>query len=116
MRSITRSVLATIGPAEVREARNGREALEMCESFRPELVLCDWNMPEMDGVEFVRAFRRTDETTPIIMISTENELSRMMHAIKAGVNHYVVKPFSPAQLRRRIHETMSGPGSGRAAA
>ncbi len=106
MRSITRSVLCTIGAHEVEEAGDGREALEKMRSFVPELILCDWNMPVMDGLEFVQTVRTTDKTTPIIMVTTESEMSKMMQAIRAGVNHYVVKPFTPDLLRKRIQETL----------
>lgn len=108
MRSITRSVLSAIGPHEVEEACDGREALEKLAAFAPELILCDWNMPVMDGLEFVQTVRRTDQCTPIIMVTTESEISRMMQAIRAGVNHYVVKPFTPDLLRKRIQETLRG--------
>ena len=113
MRSITRSVLSTIGPHEVEEACDGRDALEKMRSFTPELILCDWNMPVMDGLEFVQTVRRADQTTPIIMVTTESEMSRMMQAIRAGVNHYVVKPFTPDLLRKRIQETLRGAATGR---
>jgi two-component system, chemotaxis family, chemotaxis protein CheY len=119
MRSITRSVLATIGPHQVEEAGDGREALDKLATFAPELILCDWSMPVMDGLEFVQTVRRTDQVTPIIMVTTESELSRVMQAVRAGVNHYVVKPFTPNLLRKRIDETLraaSGPQSGRLAA
>ena len=106
MRSITRSVLCTIGAHEVEEAGDGREALEKMRSFVPELILCDWNMPVMDGLEFVQMVRKADQTTPIIMVTTESEMSKMMQAIRAGVNHYVVKPFTPDVLRKRIQETL----------
>ncbi len=113
MRSITRSVLATIGPHEVEDACDGREALCKVASFKPELILCDWNMPVMDGLEFVLTMRRTDQRTPIIMVTTESEMSRVMQAIRAGVNHYVVKPFTPDLLRKRIQETLrAGAGQG----
>lgn len=119
MRSITRSVLAAIGPHEVEEAGDGREALEKMATFAPELILCDWNMPVMDGLEFVQTVRKTDQRTPIIMVTTESEMSRMMQAIRAGVNHYVVKPFTPELLRKRIQETLRAGvplGGGRIAA
>ena len=106
MRSITRSVLSAIGPHDVQEACDGREALEKMGAFAPELILCDWNMPVMDGLEFVQTVRKTDHRTPIIMVTTESEMSRMMQAIRAGVNHYVVKPFTPDLLRKRIQETL----------
>ncbi len=106
MRSITRSVLATLEHLEIEEAGDGREALDKQATFHADLILCDWNMPVMDGLEFVQTLRRTDTLTPIIMVTTESEMSRVLQAIKAGVDHYVVKPFTPDLLRTRIHETL----------
>ena len=106
MRSITRSVLATLGHNQIEEACDGREALEKHGAFHADLILCDWNMPVMDGLEFVQTLRRTDAVTPIIMVTTESEMSRILQAIKAGVDHYVVKPFTPDLLRARIQETL----------
>ncbi len=106
MRSITRSVLATLGHNEIQEAGDGRAGLEILGTFKADLILCDWNMPVMDGLEFVQTLRRTDAITPIIMVTTESEMSRVLQAIKAGVDHYVVKPFTPDLLRARIAETL----------
>ena len=58
------------------------------------LVLVGWNMPNMDGITLVRKIRETDQTLPLIMVTTEAEKGRVMEAIKAGVNNYVVKPFT----------------------
>lgn len=112
MRSITCAVLSTIGPHEVVEACDGREAIEKMRAFAPELILCDWSMPVMDGLEFVQTVRKADQCTPIIMVTTESEMSKMMQAIRAGVNHYVVKPFTPDVLRKRIQETLRGAAIG----
>lgn len=61
----------------------------------------------MDGLTFVKTFRQTDKTTPLIMVTTEAEKSRVIEAIKAGVNNYVVKPFTPDLLSERISETLA---------
>jgi two-component system chemotaxis response regulator CheY len=61
----------------------------------------------MDGLTFVKTFRQTDKTTPLIMVTTEAEKSRVIEAIKAGVNNYVVKPFTPDLLSQRINETLA---------
>ncbi len=106
MRNIQRSVLTELGATEIVEAGDGLEALAKLDSFRPDLALVDGVMPNMDGLSFVRAFRERDRATPVIMVTTESERSRVIEAIKAGVDNYVVKPFTPDLLAQRIGETM----------
>lgn len=107
MRNIQKSVLTQMGHTQIEEACDGQDALSKVGAFQPELLLVDWNMPNMDGLSFVKAFRQQDKTTPIIMVTTESERARVVEAIKAGVNNYVVKPFTPDILNQRITETMS---------
>jgi two-component system chemotaxis response regulator CheY len=107
MRNIQKSVLAQLGSHQVEEACDGQDALSKVGAFQPELLLVDWNMPNMDGLSFVKAFRQQNKTTPIIMVTTESERARVVEAIKAGVNNYVVKPFTPDVLSQRINETLS---------
>lgn len=106
MRNIQKSVLSQMGYTTVEEAGDGQDALSKVAAFEPDLILLDWNMPLMDGPTFVKAFRKTGRQTPVIMVTTEAEKSRVLEAIKAGVNNYVVKPFTPAALTERINQTM----------
>ena len=106
MRNIQKSVLSQLGFTEIEEACDGQDALSKIGAFEPELLLVDWNMPNMDGLTFVKKFRQNDKTTPIIMVTTETERARVVEAIKAGVNNYVVKPFTPDLLSQRINETL----------
>ena len=107
MRNIQKSVLAHLGYTAIEEACDGQDALSKVGAFQPDLILVDWNMPNMDGLAFVKAFRAGNKTTPLIMVTTESEKSRVIEAIKAGVNNYVIKPFTPDLLSQRIGETMS---------
>ncbi|GIW73631.1 MAG: two-component system response regulator [Phycisphaerales bacterium] len=107
MRNIQKSVLSQLGYTEIEEACDGQDALSKVKAFGPDLMLVDWNMPNMDGLSFVKAYRQSDKTTPIIMVTTEAEKSRVIEAIKAGVNNYVVKPFTPDLLSQRIQETLA---------
>ena len=107
MRSIQKSVLSQLGYTEIEEACDGQDAMSKVGAFQPDLMLVDWNMPIMDGITFVRNVRQNDKTTPIIMVTTESEKSRVIEAIKAGVNNYVVKPFTPDSLSQRITETLT---------
>jgi two-component system chemotaxis response regulator CheY len=107
MRNIQRSVLAQLGHTTVEEACDGQDALSKVGAYKPDLILVDWNMPNMDGLTFVKTFRQTNKTTPMIMVTTEAEKARVIEAIKAGVNNYVVKPFTPDLLSQRINETLA---------
>lgn len=107
MRNIQKAVLTQLGYTEVCEACDGQDALSKVGAFKPELILVDWNMPNMDGLTFIKAYRQTNKTTPMIMVTTEAERSRVIDAIKAGVNNYVVKPFTPDLLSQRINETLA---------
>ncbi len=107
MRNIQRGILTQLGYTEIEEAVDGQDALDKVDAFAPELILLDWNMPNKDGITFVKEYRGAGKTTPIIMVTTEAEKSRVVEAIKAGVNNYVVKPFTPNVLGERIQETMS---------
>jgi len=107
MRNIQKSVLAQIGYTQVVEASDGVDALSKVQAETPDLILLDWNMPNMDGLTFLKQFRERDKATPVIMVTTEAEKARVIEAIKAGVNNYVVKPFTPEVLSERIGETQA---------
>ena len=111
MRNIQKSVLKQLGYTDLEEACDGQDALNKVDAFKPDLCLVDWNMPVMDGLTFVKNFRENDKTTPLIMVTTEAEKSRVIEAIKAGVNNYVVKPFTPDLLSERISETLAKCGA-----
>jgi two-component system chemotaxis response regulator CheY len=107
MREIQRSVLSQMGLTDVVEACDGKEAWERVASIKPDLILLELNVPEMDGLAFVEAFRKTNRTTPVIMVTNEKAKDRVLEAIRSGVNNYVMKPFSPEILTRRIRETLA---------
>jgi two-component system chemotaxis response regulator CheY len=104
MRAILRKVLSEAG-FEVIEAEHGRDALEKLESEScPDVALVDWNLPEMNGVEFVEAVRSTSayESMRLIMVTTEIEREQMAKALDAGADEYVMKPFSKDSLLEKL--------------
>ncbi len=107
MRNIQKGILAQLGYSQIEEAADGLDALSKLGAFSPELLLVDWNMPNMDGLTFVKKYRASGGASPIIMVTTEAEKVRVVEAIKAGVNNYVVKPFTPDVLAERIKETLA---------
>lgn len=107
MRNIQKSTLATLGHTDIEEAGDGQDALSRVDAFNPDLILLDWNMPVMDGITFVKQYRAKGRTVPIIMVTTEAEKTRVIEAIQAGVNNYVVKPFTPEALSEKVNETIA---------
>lgn len=105
IRMILSRTLSAMG-WQVCEASNGREAINVLEQS-PEkirLVLVDWNMPEMNGLEFVRRVRhdsRYDETK-LMMVTTETQVEQMMTALEAGANEYVMKPFTKDVIEDKL--------------
>ncbi len=104
MRRIVTSILEGIG-FEVRDAGNGREGLDVLnEGWVPDLATVDWNMPVMDGLQFVAAVRARREwrDLTLMMITTESEQSRIVRALAAGAHEYVIKPFTPDALMGKL--------------
>jgi two-component system chemotaxis response regulator CheY len=104
MRRVIGQILRQIG-FEVTEAGNGREALARLQQIGPtDVTLVDWNMPEMDGLAFVKAVRAdaTYESMRLMMVTTETELFRVATALEAGANEYVMKPFTEQMLREKL--------------
>ena len=107
IRNIQKNVLKQIGHTDVMEADDGVRALALFQEQPPDLMLVDWNMPNMDGITLIRKIREQNTTVPIIMCTTEAEKSRVLEAIKAGVNNYIVKPFTVESLGEKISQTMA---------
>ena len=116
IRNIQKNVLAQLGFKDVVEAADGVEALKMIGESKPDMALVDWNMPNMDGITLVRKIRETDKQMPLIMVTTEAEKRRVIEAIQAGVNNYVVKPFTAETLGEKINATLAKAGMATTAA
>jgi len=102
MRRIIKNTLGKIGVSDVTEATNGAEAVAGAMDASVKLILMDWNMPEMSGIDAVRAIRTSGNKTPIVMVTTEAEKKRVVEAVQAGINDYMVKPFTPDDLATRV--------------
>jgi two-component system chemotaxis response regulator CheY len=113
MRKIIKNVLTNKDPQkglglnhEILEAADGVEGWEQYQKNKKsiDIIFTDWNMPRMDGLQFVKKIRQVDRKTPIIMVTTEGEKTKVLTALKAGVNNYIVKPFTPETLKQKLEK------------
>ncbi len=82
----------------VDEASNGKEALAKTQTNKYDLVICDINMPVMDGLEFLKEFKKNNRATPVLMVTTETEVGKKQLAKQYGATGWIVKPFNPNDL------------------
>jgi len=105
-RKIQRRVIKEIGAAEIIEAKDGRVALEKLAeiNYQVDVVLTDWNMPNLDGVSFIRELRKipAGKDLPVIVVSSEGDREKIVHAFKSGASSYVTKPFRKEILARKV--------------
>ncbi|HET8656082.1 MAG TPA: response regulator [Longimicrobiaceae bacterium] len=101
MRRIVINSLQRIGFNDVVEAEDGQQALERFDDSVG-FVITDWNMPNMNGLDFARALRSKGAATPILMVTTRSVREDIVAAVEAGVNNYIVKPFTPQVLKEKI--------------
>lgn len=94
---------------EVHLAENGRQGLEAVGRVRPDLVLCDWMMPEMNGVEVVRELKGNPKTShlPVFMLTAKSMVGDVEEAFKAGADDYITKPFDPLKLGEMLRHKLA---------
>ena len=109
IRKVSSKIAISLGYVPV-EAENGEEALARCKKSMPDLVLTDWNMPEMDGIEFVAKLRAIPTPKePIVVFCTSNGEAKDIHeGISAGADDYIVKPFDEAALKAKLEKLGRG--------
>ena len=109
MRRIIKNTLARLGYKDVLEGADGVEGWSQLDSNPDiEMLITDWNMPEMNGLELVKKVRADArfKDLPIIMVTTEGGKAEVITALKAGVNNYIVKPFTPQVLKEKLGAVM----------
>ena len=106
MRKIIKGLLKQIGFQNIEEADDGSTALEKLKIGEFDLVICDWNMPEVPGIEVLKAVRNDPrlKDLPFLMVTAEAKKDNVMEAVKAGVNQYIVKPFTAETLKKKIEK------------
>lgn len=103
IRSILTKILIEIG-FSVEEAGNGLEALDVIKKEKVDLALVDWNMPDMNGYEFIQEVRKdnTFKDMRMMMVTTETEMNKVVEALEAGANEYVMKPFTKEMIIEKL--------------
>lgn len=112
MRKIVKNVLKQISIENVVEAENGKHALTVLQTEPVDLIISDWMMPEMTGIEFLKVCKGDEEKKkiPFIMVTAEGQKDSVMEAIKSGVDNYIVKPFTPDKLKDAIDKARARAG------
>jgi CheY-like chemotaxis protein len=113
MRNVLRTVLQLIGVGSIVTASDGREALELLRTRAVDILMVDWEMKPMDGLEMIRAIRMVPDHpnrfTPVIMVSAHSEVDRVRQARDAGVNEFLVKPISAKRVMERLIDVIEKP-------
>jgi two-component system chemotaxis response regulator CheY len=103
-REMVCSILRSVGFSQIETAENGQNALSKLRDRHFDAVVCDWNMPTMTGIEFLRAVRQEEDYkyTPFLMLTAEAYKENIVEAMQAGVSDYVVKPFTASILEEKL--------------
>ena len=110
MRRILKNILKQIGFTNIIEADDGKSALKALKDEKFDLILCDWNMPEMPGIDLLNNLKADDQLkdTPFVMVTAEAQKDNILMAVKAGVNSYVVKPFTAETIEQKLKKVFDG--------
>ncbi|MEQ8295806.1 response regulator [Oceanibaculum nanhaiense] len=105
VRMVARKILEQLSFA-TSEAADGQQAVEACKQKMPDAILLDWNMPVMNGIEFLRALRAMEggDKPVVVFCTTENEMSRIQEALMAGANEYIMKPFDGEIIQSKFEQ------------
>ncbi|MFN3505284.1 MAG: response regulator [Caldimicrobium sp.] len=110
MRKIIRNILIQLGFKNILEADDGTTALDILSKEKVDLIISDWNMPKMSGLELLKAVRGNEATKdlPFIMVTAEAQKENILEAIKYKVSQYIVKPFTPETLKEKLEKVFGG--------
>jgi two-component system chemotaxis response regulator CheY len=113
MRMMIKNIITKHGYEVAGEAENGKQAVSLYSEVKPDLVTMDITMPEMDGIESVKAIRSIDKEANIIMISAMGQQAMVMDAIQAGARDFIVKPFQQERVIQAIERALNRPRAAR---
>jgi len=117
MRRIIKNVLHEIGFDNTDEADDGKTALPMLQTGNYDFLITDWNMPGMQGIDLLKAVRANEKTAklPVLLVTAEAKRDQIVKAAEAGVNGYIVKPFTPETLKEKISKIFERLGAAKPA-
>ncbi len=103
-RAMMKEMMTDLGVTQIFEAKDGRQALEFIDTAFDfvDMVVCDWNMPSISGVELLRQIRTVDASIPFLMVTGRDDMDSVIEAKSSGVTAYIRKPFSAAQLEAKM--------------
>jgi len=101
---VAEKTLRSLGVDSIATAEDGYRALDLFRHDPADIIFSDWNMPNMNGLELLIEIRKLDKKVPFIMVTTEGCRGKITEAVKHGVNDYLVKPFTPAQLQNKMEK------------
>ena len=110
MRRIVKGVLKQLGFSDIVEAEDGSAALAELKKDPVGLIVSDWNMPKMSGLDLLKAVRSdaTLKTIPFVMVTAEGQKENVIEAVKAGVSNYIMKPFTPETFSEKLEKVLGG--------
>ena len=109
MRRIVKGALKHLGFTKITEAEDGSMALQELKKEKFGLVLCDWNMPKMTGLDLLKEVRSDEslKNTPFIMVTAEGQKNNVVEAVQAGVSNYMIKPFTTEVMKEKIEKVLN---------
>ena len=110
MRRILRNILKQIGFTDIAEADDGDTALKELKKGKYDLILCDWNMPEMPGIDLLKTLKADEQlkNIPFVMVTAEAQKENIIEAVKTGVSSYIVKPFTADTVSEKLKKVFGG--------
>ncbi|MBL4614163.1 MAG: response regulator [Magnetovibrio sp.] len=112
-RQLVRRIIAQFGARDIHEAGDGEQAKNQTISFKPDIIICDWAMKPLDGMQFVHWLREGEDSpapfTPVIMVTSYSHITNIMQARDAGINEFLAKPISAKSLFMRIQAVIDKP-------
>ena len=109
MRKVIKDTLSKAGYTDLHEAVDGADAVEKFNSLKPDLVLMDITMPNMDGLEALKAIRAKDGSANVVMCSAMGQESMVMDAVRSGAKDFIVKPFKPDRVLKTVSNILGAP-------
>ncbi len=110
MRRILRNILKQIGFTNIVEADDGNTALKELQKEKIDLILCDWNMPQMPGIDLLKTLKADEQLKgiPFVMVTAEAQKDNIIEAVKTGVSSYIVKPFTAETVSEKLKKIFGG--------